>query len=208
MDFAGRADTNAGEVDFAGREPRAITTLLIGRIVTAANQDKLCRIRNVSTGGMLVECTTHLTEGDHITIELRCGTSLSGIIAWAEKNQAGVRFEKPVEVAQLLDKMRLNQADQRQISPRSLRFATDCPARVTSLGHTATARLENLSQTGVRVCLKTPLPIESPVSVTIPGLGTLHAAVRWQEDDEVGLAFLDMIPFAELNAWLAEQQPC
>lgn len=212
MEFSGRLEVGDGEcappavAGLVHRGPRAIATLLIGRLSHGKGPDNLCRIRNVSTGGMLIESGTTLSIGMSVTVELRSGEKLSGAVVWIGSGQAGVRFPEPVDLGAILHQ--LNPGTQLRSAPRRrpIRFEAQCAARVTSLGRTSNVKIDNLSQSGVRLQLPSNTRLENPLTLLIPGLSPLPAVVRWRIGDEAGLAFLDVIPFTDLSAWLAQRR--
>jgi len=202
MDLA--ADTVNRHTEFPERPPRTVATLLIGRLNGTRHHDRLCRIRNLSAGGMLIQSASGFAPGEQVVVELRCGKPLTGTIAWARDDQAGVRFDTQIDVECLLGSLAGSTGGRSgRVAPR---FAAPCPVRVTSLGHSAPAEIEDISQSGVRIRLLSALRLGPTVSIAIPGLGAVQAALRWSRDDVAGLAFLDMIPFAEFDAWLARRQ--
>jgi len=53
-------------------------------------------VRDISSGGIGLSSTPDLREGDPIVVELDCGRSFSGIVAWARDGEAGVEFSTPL----------------------------------------------------------------------------------------------------------------
>jgi hypothetical protein len=197
--------TNASE--WADRAERTVTTLLIGKLVCASGAE-LCRIRNISATGMMIETARPLGYGNWLAVELRCGQKLQGSVAWASAGRAGVQFTTPIDVDQVLAVARgaaQPQAQQRRAAepvPRAPRFDVDCPARINSNGRYIDVQVENVSQSGARIRLPRPPKADSQVILSIPGLPTRRAVARWSSDEVAGLSFLDVIPYNELSAWL------
>ena len=58
---------------FQPRAQRTVTTLIAAKLELGPGKEALCRLRNVSTTGMLVETGQPLTRDDTVVIELRSG---------------------------------------------------------------------------------------------------------------------------------------
>jgi hypothetical protein len=180
------------------REARLTTILLVGRLVTG-DRDWVCRVRNLSSGGLMVECDAALAVGMAVRIELRNLTVLDGEIVWTRPPRAGVRFVAPADVAELL---RSGTGQSRR--PRAPRLSATCRVLFWYQGRTSAQTLVDLSQSGCRLAIAQPPPVDWPVRITIPGLPPRHATVRWVGDGEAGFAFREILSFRELSAWQAD----
>ena len=63
----------------------------------------------------------------------------------------------------------------------------------------------NISQGGLSVETPNGLNVNADVTVTIPGLPTQDAVVRWASGNRYGLSFNTVLPLAGLVAWLQER---
>jgi hypothetical protein len=184
------------------RDPRTLTLLLVGRIV-GERTDGLCRVRNISAGGLMAEVFTRFETGDAVQIELRNGRSVSGRVRWTKEGGIGVQFDERVEdLRQILAEPRPapRRADIQQV--RAPRLVTDCSADIQRDGHHHHAVVANLSQRGARLVTATPLEPDQLLTLAIAGLPPVSAAVRWAKDGEAGLSFLTPLAFATLARWL------
>ncbi len=216
MTGAGRAEADMTGVDMAGdanamparsgpppqglpaREARLTTILLVGRLVTD-DRDWVCRVRNLSSGGLMAECDAALAVGTPVRIELRNLAVVSGEIVWTRPPRAGVRFDAPVDVTELL---RTGGGQARR--PRAPRLTATCSVLFWYQGQTSAQTLVDLSQTGCRLAIAHPPPVDWPVRITIPGLPPRHATLRWAHDGEAGFAFREILSFSELSTWQAD----
>lgn len=198
-----RAD---GTTDFKPRAARAVTTLLVGRLIGANGSDNLCRVRNLSATGMMLETSQAVALGETIEVELRNCEHLKGEIVWTNGGRAGVRFHDPIEMARMLAVPAFRRETRGQSMPRAPRFHVECIACISSMGQTVPGKLENLSQSGARLKPARPIPAADVMTIAIPGLPPRRCAVRWADNDELGLAFIDMVPFKDLAAWLGEHR--
>lgn len=55
------------------------------------------RVRNLSSTGMMAECSGRLRAGDRVAFELRGIGALSGQVVWARGARIGVHFDRPVD---------------------------------------------------------------------------------------------------------------
>jgi hypothetical protein len=179
------------------RAPRTVTTLLVARLLRPGCPDTPCRIRNVSTTGLMMETHAELTPDMPVSIELRDGTRLDGSVAWYKDGRAGIAASTTID----LDRF-LGGPTKEHGAPRAPRFNIDCPVRLSSYGRSTTGTIENLSQTGARVVLATPAAPGAACLVNIPGLPPRHCEIRWCDGEEAGVRFVEPIAFAELARWL------
>lgn len=196
-----KIDRAAQEIEWARRAPRTVTTLLVGKLLCDGTGEQLCRVRNLSATGMLIETQRALGYGNWVTVELRCGQRLQGSVAWSSTGRAGVQFTTPIDVDQVLAVARSATAA-RVVAPRAPRFAANLAARLISEGNPIDVTVENISQSGARIQLGEQRTLDRSVTLTIPGLQPRRCTVRWSKDHIVGLAFMDMVPYDELAAVL------
>ncbi|MDB5662810.1 MAG: hypothetical protein JWN59_1148 [Sphingomonas bacterium] len=55
------------------------------------------RVRNISAGGLMGECSTPLSQGDPVEVELRNIGTVSGRIAWTTGQRLGVAFDTIID---------------------------------------------------------------------------------------------------------------
>ncbi|OAN57281.1 PilZ domain-containing protein [Sphingomonas sp. TDK1] len=190
------------------RAPRTVTTLMVGKLICAGAGEQLCRVRNISATGMMLESPFPLREADTIVVELRGGPVLEGTIMWVSGGRAGVQFTAPIDVEEVLAAAKGSSpaARLRRAVPRAPRFAIGCTARLVCNGVSHVAVVENISQSGARIHLASRPELDRVVTLVIPGLTPHSCTIRWNDGESAGLAFIEMIPYAELAAWLTEMQ--
>ncbi|UYY59669.1 PilZ domain-containing protein [Sphingomonas sp. S2-65] len=184
------------------RAERIVTTLLIGKLLSANGPEHLCRIRNISTTGMLIETHRPLGFGAWVAVELRSGEKLQGTVAWCGTGRAGVQFVTPIEVDRILAEAKQSATVRVRNQPRAPRFDVRCPASISSNGRYIDVVLENVSQSGARIAMARPPKRDTEVILSVPGLPSRRCTTRWSDDAAAGLLFLEVIPYHELDAWL------
>ncbi len=55
------------------------------------------RVRNLSAGGMMADCTAPLEQGQSVEIDLRNVGAVAGRIAWADGQKIGIAFDKRID---------------------------------------------------------------------------------------------------------------
>lgn len=188
---------------FQPRAQRTVTTLIAAKLELGPGKEALCRLRNVSTTGRLVETGQPLTRDDTVVIELRSGERLSATVVWADEGRVGIQLDREIDVASTLRPQVVKAKGHVPAVGRAPRFAVAAPGRLSSLGRSCPVTVENLSQSGARLTLSSDIPLGAPVTLTIAGLSPRACSVRWRNDLHVGVAFIDLISYAELSAWLA-----
>jgi hypothetical protein len=180
----------------APREARLTTILLIARL-TIQKRDYLCRIRNLSAGGMLFETTAPVTIGEHVCIELKNGAVVYGVVVWAKLPSVGLSLDQKINVEAML-------TTNPQL-PKSLRLSTRCPVVLRRDGYIITGVLEDISQGGARITLSGSAKLDDHVLLVTPGLASRHATVKWVFGATIGVAFADQVAFADLTRWLVSE---
>ncbi|WP_333572677.1 PilZ domain-containing protein [Sphingomonas sp.] len=193
---------------WAERAPRTVTTLMVGKLICAGAGEQLCRVRNISATGMMLESPFPLRESDSIVVELRGGPVLEGKIMWVSAGRAGVQFSAPIDVEEVLATAKGSSpaARLRRAVPRAPRFQLATTARIVCNGISHAVVMENISQSGARIRLPNQPDLDRVMTLVIPGLSPRSCTVRWIENDVAGVAFIEMLPYAELAAWLNEMQ--
>lgn len=186
------------------RDQRTLTLLIVGRI-TGRRYDGLCRIRNISAGGLMAEICTSFDIGEPVRIELRNGQSANGVVRWMREDELGIQFEQPLaDIRQFLAEPKPTAHHEDIPLIRSPRLPTDCSADILVDGHHHHAVVTDLSQGGARIASTASLASDGLLVLTIAGLPPLHAAVRWVGTEGAGVAFLDPLAFAPFAQWLGD----
>ena len=82
-------------------ETRLLTLLPLAKLVTE-NAQILCRIKNISTGGLMAEAVGEHPVGTRIYIEIGSNQRIPGEVAWTRNTNIGVKFDQNVDLRELL----------------------------------------------------------------------------------------------------------
>jgi len=66
-------------------------------LVVGETEGSLLRIRNISAGGLMADCTLPLATGQEVEFDIRNIGAVPGRIAWADGQRIGVAFDAPID---------------------------------------------------------------------------------------------------------------
>jgi hypothetical protein len=178
---------------------RHMTLYRVGSILVEQRRE-LCLIKNISAGGMMIRIYCSIAENTPATVELKSGQPISGRISWTRDHHAGIEFDRPIDVIDILS---CTMDGQR---PRMPRIETDCFATVREGANTLRVHARDISQGGVKIECETLLPQGVDVIVTLPGLPPQPGIICWIDDGFTGISFNRLLPLGELVGWLQEQR--
>ena len=178
---------------------RFLSLLRVGAMVVGHRRE-LCLIRNISAGGMMIRPYSSIAVGTPLSVELKQGDPVSGIVQWNEDGLTGVAFDEPIDVLALLA------PPQEGPRPRLPRIEIECTAWVRQDAEVIRTQAINISQGGIRIETTARLTIGGDVVVTLPGLTPAAGVVKWSEGGAFGIAFNRSLVLSELVQWLKDQQ--
>lgn len=178
---------------------RHMTLYRVGAILIEDRRE-LCLIKNISAGGMMIRLYSPVTVGVPISVELKSGQPVSGKISWVRDSQAGIVFDTPIDVIELLS------ASMDGPRPRMPRIATCCDIRIHDGNQPFTARGCDISQGGVKIECRQYLPAGTDVVVTLAGLEPRAGIICWCDGEHAGITFNRLLPLNELVGWLQSQR--
>ena len=178
---------------------RFLSLLRVGAIMIDGRRE-LCLIRNISAGGMMIRTWSAIAPGTRLSVELKHGDPVTGVVQWAEKDLTGVTFDSPIDVVGLL-----TMSDEGP-RPRLPRIEVDAAVSVREDGNLTRGRALNVSQGGICIECPSELTIGGDVVVTLPGLTPIAGVVKWKSDSSYGIGFNRTLALPELVRWLQEQQ--
>lgn len=188
--------------ELAPRAPRTVTMLVVAKLLTGAGEG-LCRIRNMSTGGLVLETRMGLAPDEAVRIELRSGRALTGRVVWCEAPRAGLAFDAPVVVEEALaTPVPAGSRIARAPHPRAPRIAAEARIEVHLPAGRIYAHLCDISQGGARLKLPVTVRPGDRMTLSVPGIAPKLAFARWAGED-VGVVFAEPLSFDALAGWLA-----
>ena len=174
---------------------RHLTLFRVGAISVEGRRE-LCLIKNISAGGMSIRPYCPVPVGTRVVIELKTGMSVPGTVAWSDNGSAGVEFDAPVDVIDVLAPTGDG------AKPRMPRIQIDCFAALRDGARVHRLRVCDISQGGVKLDGEVALDNPNDLTVTLPGLAPQRAALRWSGGGNTGLTFNRLLALPELVDWL------
>jgi hypothetical protein len=183
------------------RGKRHMTILRVGTI-QFGDRRELCLIRNISAGGLMAHVYSRLEVGQRVATELKSNQPIEGSVSWLEGANAGISFDQPIDVEEILN----NQTElDNGWRPRLPRVEIDRLATLRVGAELFGVSTRNISQGGVAVETDHPLEPGQDVVLTLDKFRPLNGTVRWYADGVGGIAFNQVIPFRELMGWLQDK---
>lgn len=193
-------DTTVQPEEDRRADDRTTTLFQVARLLTEAGAQHLCLIRNIGSGGMMLEIYASLEPGTRVRIEPKVCDPVPGIVRWSQPGQAGIAFEDPIDVHSYLHTHNVLLPDQ---LPRCPRVTTSLRARLRIGAVWHLVPLIDLSQGGAKVETDLPVELGQAVEIDVVGIGTLGAHVRWVRGERIGLIFISPLRLARVAQWIA-----
>ena len=181
-------------------DERHLTLYRVGSLTIGDDRRELCLIKNISAGGMLIRVYCTIPPETRVSVELKHGTPVHGIVRWVQDQTVGVTFDTPIDVVDLLA------ASMDGPRPRMPRVEVSCAASLREDGTVHRIQLRDISQGGIKFDSGGAVTVGSDVVVTLPGLAPQPGVVRWQDSGCYGITFNRVLPLPVLVAWLQDQR--
>ena len=178
---------------------RHLTLFRVGSLLIGDRRE-LCLIKNISAGGMMIRVYCHVEPGTAVEVELKHGSLVSGTICWAQDQAAGVTFDSPVDVVELLA------SSMDGPRPRMPRVEIDSIGTVRDGAFVHRVHALDISQGGVKVETSRDIAPGSEVVVSLAGLPPQPGVVRWRDSNCYGITFNRVVPLPVLVGWLHQQR--
>lgn len=160
---------------------------------------EICFVRRISPLGAVLSMESPPSRGARLDLELLTGDRLSGVIAWVQGREAGLRFDEPADMFGLIASNLVRQPGDGRRMPR---IELEAPAWLEAGSRSEIATLEDLSDGGARIETRLRLVPHEQIVLTLDGFRPAPAIVRWVRGRTAGIAFVPELPWQELMPWL------
>ena len=181
-------------------DDRLVALLPIVKLVADDWQD-LCRIRNISAGGLMAETTRQHNAGDTVIVELQNGQKIGGTLVWTRETAVGVKFDQSVDLREIL----ANRRPRIGFRPRPARLEIKCSATIQIDGLYHKVEVKDISLGGIKIHLQERECVGKDVLVTVESLRPIKSTIRWHRDGMAGIVFHNVLTFDELAEWLGKR---
>jgi len=196
MPRTARSTATAG-TDRRSHERQTIV-LRVG-LLEAGGRSAFCLVKNISSEGVQVKLYGSLVPDCDVSLKVGDESPIPGKLVWVRDGLGGIRFEKALHPKTLLRVTQKLASANRRSSPRANAAAR---ALLRTRGHTFSAELCDISTSGAKIRTKRPIAPGPSAFLTLPGMPTIKAHVRWVQEDEMGLSFEAPIPIQIIAGWL------
>lgn len=182
-------------------EERLRALLPVAKLVLDGGAD-LCRVRNISAGGLMAETMKSHPVGARVRIEFNSHQQLPGEIVWTRETSCGVKFDQDVDLRELLanrPKRRLGQV------ARPPRLDISCSAELLVEGVVYRTEVRDISLGGIKVAISDWNCVNKPVLVTLDSLRPVKGVIRWYKAGYAGIVFKRPLSFEELAEWMGKR---
>jgi hypothetical protein len=178
---------------------RVMTLYRVGSILVADRRE-LCLIKNISAGGMMIRLYCSISDGASVSVELKSGQSISGKISWTRDQNAGIAFDQPIDVIDILS------TTMDGPRPRMPRIETHCHAMLRDGSTVLRVQACDISQGGLKIHSEAVVSPGADVIITLPGLDPQPGIACWNDSGFTGITFNRLLPLGDLVAWLQKQR--
>lgn len=182
------------------QDERFSAMLRLGKLIDAAGNQQLMKIKNMSAGGIMAIVSQSPGVGDAVQVELS-GQKIPSTIVWTRDNLVGVKFGQNVDLGELLAgrKPRLGYRS------RPPRLEIACKASVKVGKSYYTVDVHDISLGGMKVEPIDEYCVGKKVVVVIESLRPVKGEVRWYADRRAGIVFEKALNFDDLAEWVGKR---
>jgi hypothetical protein len=177
---------------------RYVKILRVGALFVEGRRE-LCLIRNIAAGGLMAHVYSSVHPGQRVLVELKSNQRVEGHVAWVREANAGIAFDEPVDVGELLANPPVLDNGWKARAPR---VEVDRPAVLRVGARTFRVRTRDISQSGVKIDTDQALEPDTEVMLTPEDFRPIAGTVRWHQGRACGISFNHTVPLGELIAWL------
>ena len=135
-------------------------------------------------------------------MELKTNQQVEGRIVWVREANAGIAFDREVDIEELLANPAQLDNGWKARAPR-VEVDRACVLRIGARTHRV--RTRDISQSGIKIEFDQPIEPDTQVMVTPEDFRPVAGTVRWQQGKACGISFNQIVPLAELIAWLKKR---
>jgi hypothetical protein len=180
-------------------DERVLPTLRVAKM-TSALGEQLIRIRNMSAGGLMADCSRCPPVGELVKVEVS-SQSIPASVVWIRDGLIGVKFDQSVDLGELL----AGRKPRHGFRPRPPRLDVACGASVKLGKLYYKVDVDNISLGGMKVGPIDEYCIGEKVVVMVESLRPLKGEVRWYSDRRAGIVFDKELSFEELAEWVGKR---
>jgi hypothetical protein len=181
-------------------EERVSAMLRVGKLVDAAGNQQLIRVKNMSAGGVMAIVSRAPTIGDQVQIEVS-SQKIPSTVVWTRDDLVGFKFDQDVDLGELL----AGRKPRHGFRPRPPRLEIACKASVRVGKVYYTVGVHDISLGGMKVEPIDEYCVGKKVIVVVESLRPIKGEVRWFSERRAGIVFDKPLDFDELSEWVGKR---
>jgi hypothetical protein len=179
---------------------RHVKVMRIARLSSKhLDTEGLGMVRDISSGGMMVDVHIELEIGQFVTVALLDDQEITGEIVWKEDRTVGIHFNSEIPVDEILAKPLAKSNGKRVRLPR---FTVNSTARILIGSEECAATIYDVSQRGAKIYCDKKMAMHSNILVKLANLRAVRATVKWRDGELTGVEFHRLLSVEELALWL------
>jgi hypothetical protein len=179
---------------------RVSAMLRVGKLTTAAGQQQLIRIKNLSAGGLMAYIAAPPSVGDLVGIELSSET-IPARVVWTREDLVGLKFDHNLDLGELL----AGRKQRHGFRARPPRLEIACRASVKVGKVYYSVDVHDISLGGMKVEPIEEYCVGKKVIVVVESLRPIKGEVRWYSIRRAGIVFDKPLEFDELAEWVGKR---
>jgi hypothetical protein len=181
-------------------DDRVSSMLRLGKLVDAAGQQQLLKIKNLSAGGLMGIAGHPPQVGAQVGVELS-NQKIPAIVVWTREDLVGLKFDQDIDLGELL----AGRKQRHGFRPRPPRLEIACKASVRVGKTYYTVDVKDISTGGMKVEPIAEYCVNKKVVVVVESLRPIRGEVRWYSDRRAGIVFDHPLEFEELAEWVGKR---
>jgi hypothetical protein len=182
------------------RHARSVRVMRVARLMAPGlDTEGLGMVRDVSSGGMMIDAQFDIAIGQPISIALIDDHELTGTVVWQDGSLLGIGFAQPISVESILAKPAAEQDGRRARLPR---FTISKPVELKTDAIRVEAVLHDISQRGAKLQCEGKFRVHTNLVLRTKTHRPVAGTIKWRASDMLGVEFHRLLPLDELDQWL------
>ena len=181
-------------------DERVSALLRVAKLTSAAGEDQLIRVKNLSAGGLAAIVSRTPQVGDRVGVELSSQTIPSSVV-WTRGDVVGLKFDQNIDIGELL----AGRKPRHGFRSRPPRLQVTCKASVRIGKIYYTVNVHDVSLGGMKVEPIEEYCVGKKVVVVVESFKPITGEVRWYSERKAGIIFDEALEFDELAEWVGKR---
>jgi len=181
-------------------DERLSAALRVAKLTSAAGNQQLVKVKNLSAGGLMAIVPDVPTVGEQVRIELS-SEKIPASVVWIRNDIVGLKFDQNLDLGELLAGRK--QRHGFRARPPRLDIACKASVRVGKLYYSVD--VHDISLEGMKVEPIEEYCVGKKVVVVVESLRPIKGEVRWYSERRAGIVFDKPLDFDELTEWVGKR---